>query len=842
MDSFVQLRSPYIWRKRTRDALIGQWQDNTHIKQCVRVPRHCRTQTGTYQARPKLLPSWTKSTFLPILSGRATQLGKPHRTLGLMTALSSHFIDYSEMTESSNSLADGLRVIAAIANRGHVEQLWRQIEIYLTEALNAKRGVVLLRTAGVWQPWDFATASSLDGLPDEAANWKHVREFKGHLCVPIVPGAVCAIVFDCNPNEELLKILEIVATSLGAMATTCERQTVAAQNLDDVQALQKVATRILKSHDLSEIMQLITLEAKRLLSADICGLLLREGDEIVMQRCVGHSSVATASLRMRQGQGIAGQVFASMQPCRVEDYLQSDEISRDFFSLAKDERVRSALAAPLLSRDDVIGVLEVWRRRPSTFTDLETSRLVALANLVSIAIENARLYTAGQSSLHELEQANRTLNDRYDIVRSLVVLTQDLVQFLLVEEGLPAIAKRASEYLDASVLITNHELHVIASSPLETELPLYVITALRAARDNANASDERTPSHIINPESDRRGAPDCLTQGIFVGKELVGFVIVFPSGAIDDAFSLAVGQVVLATALYSLEQRSVSRARSETLDAIVWDLLEGTDVVRSAAIDRLREIKIAVPPSLRVLLCAFEPLGKYAQAPALGFAALEERRQAVRSACALSASVSLRQGILSARAGVIAILFGDDGSRDIEPAISILTRRIASRLPDNTVLLGVGSRIENVRVLPKAYREARISVDVARQRGRSGAVVYDKSGVVGLLFSVKQDAGIQGLIDSTFGRLMKEDLKNRQQLIDTLRIYFDVNCSQEAAAQRLGVHRKTVSYRLSKISELTGLDFKTHEDRLMADLALYIQATISQPEVAWVVRTEIFLG
>ena len=49
-----------------------------------------------------------------------------------------------------------------------------------------------------------------------------------------------------------------------------------------------------------------------------------------------------------------------------------------------------------------------------------------------------------------------------------------------------------------------------------------------------------------------------------------------------------------------------------------------------------------------------------------------------------------------------------------------------------------------------------------------------------------------------------------------------LHLKQEAAAQRLGVHRKTISYRLEKVSELTGLDLSTHDDRLVADLSLYV--------------------
>jgi len=43
-----------------------------------------------------------------------------------------------------------------------------------------------------------------------------------------------------------------------------------------------------------------------LLDADICGIFLREDDELVMRGCVGNHMVQTSRLRMRRGQGLAG--------------------------------------------------------------------------------------------------------------------------------------------------------------------------------------------------------------------------------------------------------------------------------------------------------------------------------------------------------------------------------------------------------------------------------------------------------------------------------------------------------------------------------------------------------
>jgi len=118
---------------------------------------------------------------------------------------------------------------------------------------------------------------------------------------------------------------------------------------------------------------------------------------------------------------------------------------------------------------------------------------------------------------------------------------------------------------------------------------------------------------------------------------------------------------------------------------------------------------------------------------------------------------------------------------------------------------------------------------VARQLHRTGAVVYDRAGVVGMLLGLRHEAGMQRFLELNFGRLLHEEERQREQFMQTLRVFFDVNCSHEAAAQRLGVHRKTISYRLGKISELTGLDFSTHDDRLVADLSLYVYRLVSGP-------------
>ena len=179
---------------------------------------------------------------------------------------------------------------------------------------------------------------------------------------------------------------------------------------------------------------------------------------------------------------------------------------------------------------------------------------------------------------------------------------------------------------------------------------------------------------------------------------------------------------------------------------------------------------------------------------------------------------------------MFALLAEDLSLDDTERKVQRLTMRLAEALGGRTVVAGASSNCTSARLLAVAHDEAVIALDVARQMGRSGAVVYDRAGVVGMLLSLRHDVGLRRFLELNLGKLLAEDSKQRETLLQTLRVFFDSNCSHELASHHLGVHRKTVAHRLARISELTGLDLSTHDDRLVADLSLYVyQLMLSRP-------------
>ncbi len=96
-------------------------------------------------------------------------------------------------------------------------------------------------------------------------------------------------------------------------------------------------------------------------------------------------------LRLRVGDGLVGRVAAQRQSMLVDD-VGKDEQWMQVPGL--DDWVRSALSVPLISRDDLVGVLNVYSDQEAFFSDSHRRLAESAAATVAAAIANARLFQA----------------------------------------------------------------------------------------------------------------------------------------------------------------------------------------------------------------------------------------------------------------------------------------------------------------------------------------------------------------------------------------------------------------------------------------------------------------
>ncbi|MGH7820416.1 MAG: sigma 54-interacting transcriptional regulator, partial [Candidatus Binatia bacterium] len=172
--------------------------------------------------------------------------------------------------------------------------------------------------------------------------------------------------------------------------------------------------------ELDELVPLVVTKCRELLDAEGVSVLLLDPDtDELYFPWVAETDPEVArrllELRFPAQQGIAGAALRSGEPIRVDD-VREDPRFYGGIDRQTGTSTRSLLAAPLMSRQGTVGVIQVVNRRSGEpFNDSDLAFLEALAGGVAIAIENARLYTRLKESEERLRAQVGAL--RRDIAR-----------------------------------------------------------------------------------------------------------------------------------------------------------------------------------------------------------------------------------------------------------------------------------------------------------------------------------------------------------------------------------------------------------------------------------------
>ncbi|HEX4770979.1 MAG TPA: SpoIIE family protein phosphatase [Bryobacteraceae bacterium] len=163
-----------------------------------------------------------------------------------------------------------------------------------------------------------------------------------------------------------------------------------------------------------------------------------------MRYSIGHREEVARNLSIEVGEGITGAAAATRQPILVRDVRVDDRY------LNALDAVRAELAAPMLIRGKLVGVIDLQSTTLNAFSEQDRGLLALLASRVAAAIDNARLY-------RRVHGQNRTL-------RVLAHLSQEFSSILDLDELLTKVGVtiRALINFDAfSIFMVNDERKVL---------------------------------------------------------------------------------------------------------------------------------------------------------------------------------------------------------------------------------------------------------------------------------------------------------------------------------------------------------------------------------------------
>jgi hypothetical protein len=298
----------------------------------------------------------------------------------------------------------------------------------------------------------------------------------------------------------------------------------------------------------------------------------------------------------------------------------------------------------------------------------------------------------------------------------------------------------------------------------------------------------------------------------------LGWAVLIDPKIEDEGAQLAITELCVTAALYQTKERAAARALSDKLATLTWDLLEGPDHLRQLALQRAKELNAEIPTEYCVVVCHVDGLDKPGKSGLLTGGEMEGRRRSVAEAPeSLPARRIVRLSGLRGTELALVVAARDVRVRDF--AQNLMTE-IMRRIPGSVVYIGLSRPCSDPMLMPGAWKDAHIALDVARQNKKAAVVDFDEVGVAGLLMSIRDGTDFHKFAKRTLGVLLQEKSPQREVLLQTLRAFFSCNCSQQAAARELGTHQKTIAYRLDKIERMTGLRLAEHEQRVLLYLAL----------------------
>ncbi len=136
---------------------------------------------------------------------------------------------------------------------------------------------------------------------------------------------------------------------------------------------------------------------------------------------------------------------------------------------------------------------------------------------------------------------------------------------------------------------------------------------------------------------------------------------------------------------------------------------------------------------------------------------------------------------------------------------------------------GIGNPCPGAAGIARSYVEARHALAAGSRMGKAGTVAaYADLGIHRLLLRVPNVSDLWAFAEEVLGALSEDERSTGINYLQTLSVYFEENGSPRRAAERLHLHPNTVTYRLRRIEELTGMSLSVHRDRLMAEIAAEI--------------------
>lgn len=174
--------------------------------------------------------------------------------------------------------------------------------------------------------------------------------------------------------------------------------------------------------------------------------------------------------------------------------------------------------------------------------------------------------------------------------------------------------------------------------------------------------------------------------------------------------------------------------------------------------------------------------------------------------------------------------------KEMEEIEEVIQRSILYRKKDTDFQIGIGKSVEGYQRLKESYYEASQAIkyiEIIRQvtgDKNKSVVHYSNLGFFQIFGKVDDMTELERCIPETLKKLYLYDDEHKGELITTLQMYLRNNQSIKKTAGAMFVHYRTISYRLDKIKQISGINFDNANEVLAVSNGLIIYKMLKEIE------------
>lgn len=516
-------------------------------------------------------------------------------------------------------------------------------------------------------------------------------------------------------------------------------------------------------------------------------------NKFICRAYAGDIQDKAADLIVNFGNSVIGKAFSSGSPTL---YRSWEEMRTGFlpenehlFEGITKTRPKAMIAMPIKAHDHVECVMVVYQNDGDTLLSFNDMNLLKVfSDQISVAINNAKLFTSIQEQLQMFQKINEIYHKLTALSLSSVSLNKKIIRLQQLT-GFPILFidfsddKLYPKNLRGSSQINPAELfqHVI-NLKIHNSLVIY----------------EAKPEYHLYPVSS--------------GKILLGCLAVMqktPFSSFDEMLIEICSKII---ALELVKRSSLIELSDRKNYQIFNELINSNDPVRIS--EKCQELLLDMNKNYMCIIFSFLSEPNVVMDETILHRLVAKLKEELGEAC---------QNVFCNKQEVIllAALKTFKQTSMLKKKIELIVSQTMQR--ENLCLsVGVGGLYCRAETISQSYREARKALSYQIIRGNSGVMEYSAIGIDQLFINLPYE-DIVSFMKSIFIPLRQSAKNGDYYLENTLITYINANCSPTQAASELHIHVNTLHQRVKNIEKILNLSLHSPDDLLKIEIACHLK-------------------